>query len=373
MVGLVHDYLLVMRGAERTFRAIADLWPNAPIYTLLYDKAVAVEAFAGRKVATSRIGRLPVDQSSFRALLPLYPPAIERLPVSGHDLVVSSSSAFAHGVRAAAGADHVCYCHSPFRYVWHARDAALAEVPYGLRPVLRRVLDRIRRWDLAASARVTHYIANSAITRERLWEFYGRESEIVHPPVEVDHFRLSTAEDYLLVVTELVRHKRVELALEAARRAGRKLRVVGKGPELERLRAKYGSATFLGRVDDEHLADLYSRCLAFVLPSVEEFGIAAVEAQAAGRPVLAVDAGGARETVVDGVTGVRVPPDSVDALAEAMRYVDFDGFDPEEIQAHASHFGPQAFRHRFAAEVQRLTGKMPTAAEVRAPEPAGTF
>jgi glycosyltransferase involved in cell wall biosynthesis len=357
-VGLAHDYLLVMRGAERTFAAIADTWPGAPIYTLLHDPAGTNGAFAGRTVVTSPLQRLGVRQRGFRRLLPLFPAAVERLPVAGHDVVVSSSSAWAHGLRARADACHVCYCHSPFRYVWHERERALSEAPAPLRPVAARVLERIRRWDVGAAARVTHYVANSRITAERIAAFYGLEAAaVVHPPVEVDRFRAPAVEpeDWFLLVSEVTAHKRIEVALEAASRAGARVRVVGEGPDLARLRARYaGTAEFLGRVGDEELASLYARCRAFAMPAIEEFGIAAVEAQAAGRPVLAAAAGGALETVADGETGVHVPPGDAGAFAEAMRAVDWDRFDPAAIRARAERFAPERFRERLRAEVERL-------------------
>ena len=180
---LVHDYLLVLRGAERTFAAIADLFPAAPVFTTLYSEEGTGGQFAGREVAQSWLSRFGVGQQGFRRLLPLYAGAVERLPVSGFELVVSSSSAFAHGVRPASNAVHVCYCHSPFRYAWHERARALEETPRLLRPVMSQFLDRARRWDLEASRRVTAYVANSAITRARIGDFYGRESVVVHPPV----------------------------------------------------------------------------------------------------------------------------------------------------------------------------------------------
>ncbi len=355
-VGLVHDYLLVMRGAERTFAAIAECFPDAPVYTLLYDPEGTSGAFDGREVRTSYLQRLGANQRSFRRLLPLLPGAVARLPVQEHDLVISSSSAFAHAVRPRSGALHICYCHTPFRYAWFERQRAEQELPRPLRPLLRLALDRVRKADLTASRRVSHYIANSETTRRRIERFWGRDATVIHPPVDVDRFAPGEPEDYLLVVTELVPHKRVDVALEAARRAGRPLKVVGTGPELERLRARHdGQAEFLGRVGDHELAKLYSHALALVVANVEEFGIAAVEAQAAGRPVVAPAAGGTLETVVPGTTGVLVPPEDPDALAEALRATDFRGFSPEAIREHAQRFSREAFQARLRAEVKRLT------------------
>jgi glycosyltransferase involved in cell wall biosynthesis len=355
-VGLAHDYLLVMRGAERTFAAMADAWPDARIYTTLYDVEGTNQRFARRDVRTSFLQRTGARQESFQKLLPLFPAAVERLPVGGHDLVVSSSSAFAHGIRPGPGAAHVCYCHSPFRYVWHEREMALNLFPSPARRIGGAVLDRLRRWDLRASERVTHYIANSEITQRRLEEFYGRESRVIHPPVEVDEFLAAGGEpeDWFLIVCQLVMHKRIEIALEAARAAGRRVKVIGDGPERERWQSEYGDvAEFLGRVPDDVLLDHYGRALAVVIPNIEEFGIVAVEAQATGRPVLAVAAGGAVETVIPGVTGELVEPED---LAEAMREVDFTRFDPQAARQSAVRFSPAGFCMVLRSEVARLTG-----------------
>lgn len=356
-VGLVHDYLLVMRGAERTFSAMASCWPQAPIYTLLYDSDGTDGRFEGRSIHTSYLQRLGVGQGGFRRLLPLFPSAAQRLPVAGHDVVVSSSSAFAHGVRVGADAVHVCYCHTPFRYAWHERRRTIAATHPALRPMLGLTLRYVRRWDVAASRRVTHYIAVSELSKRRIEEAYGREASVIHPPVETGRFEPAEPEDYFLVVAELVRHKEVDTALEAARRAGKPMRVVGTGPDFDWLRRRYGQgAEFLGRVDDRELASLYARAQALVIPNIEEFGITAVEAQAAGRPVVAADGGGARETVREGETGVFVRHGDVDALAEALRYTDYSAFSRKALTEHANRFSEARFRARLRREVERVAG-----------------
>jgi glycosyltransferase involved in cell wall biosynthesis len=361
-VALAHDYLLVMRGAERTFHAMAECWPDAPIYTLLFDEEGTRGRFAGRTIYTSRLQALGVSQRGFRRLLPILPYAAERLDLTRHDVVISSSSAFAHGFKVAQSAAHICYCHTPFRYSWYEQERALAEVPAPLRPALRWQLQRLRDWDVRASRRVTHYIANAQITQERIARFFGRESEIVHPPVEVDRFSVGAPEDFLLVVCELVRHKRVDTALEAAKRAGRRTIVVGDGPDGPRLRQLYASsAEFVGRAPDDELADLYRRSLALVIPNVEEFGITSVEAQASGRPVVALNAGGARETVIDGETGVLVDGDGPDALAEALRHTDFERFDPRRARENAERFSVSAFQEKLRDAVDRALGYVPSA------------
>jgi glycosyltransferase involved in cell wall biosynthesis len=360
-IGLVHDYLLVMRGAERTFAAIADSWPGAPIYTLLFDPLGASE-FGDRNVTTSYLQRLRVSQRGFRRMLPFFPRAVEHLPVQGHDIVVSSSSAFAHGVRPRPGGVHICYCHTPFRYVYFERRRALDEMPLPLRPVMNQVLERIGRWDGAAAARVDHYVANSEFTRQRIADIYQREASVVYPPVDVARFSRHPAqpEDFFLIVAEMVRHKRVDVALEAARLAGRRVKVVGAGPELGRLRAAYGdTAEFLGRLPDDQLDTLYARAQALIVPNVEEFGITIVEAQAAGRPVVAADGGGARETILPDRTGVLVPNGDVSAFAEVLRETDFDRFDPAKMQSNAARFSVDEFCERLTAEVRSLAHPVP--------------
>ena len=352
--GLAHDYLLVMRGAERTFAAIADLAPAAPIYTLLYDRDGTGGRFDGHRVVTSGLQRLGVRQRGFRALLPLLPGAAARLPADGHDLVVSSSSAFGHGIRTREDATHVCYCHSPFRYAWFERERALAEVPAPLRPLLDRTLRRIRERDLEIARRVTSYVANSRFCQERIRRFWDRDATVVHPPVEVERFAPGEPEDFFLTVGEVTRHKRLAIALDAASRAGKRVVVVGDGPELPRLRSEYaGRHEFRGRVSDAELEALFPRALALIVPGVEEFGIAAVEAQAAGRPVVGIDAGGLRETVIGGETGELVPEDDVDAMAEVLAHTDFTRYDAARLRANAERFSREAFQERLRAEVDQ--------------------
>jgi glycosyltransferase involved in cell wall biosynthesis len=350
-VTLAHDYLLVMRGAERTFAAMADLYCDAPIFTLLYDEEGTNGRFEGRSITTSPLQRLGSRQANFRRLLPLYPLAVARLRPPACDVLLSSSSAFAHGVPAPQGAVHVCYCHAPFRYAWYEQARALAEAPPALRPLLRLQLRRMRRWDRAASERVDAYIANSQLTRERIRRFYGREAPIIHPPVETHRFAPGEPGDSLLVVSEIVRHKRLDVALEAARRARAPIRVVGSGPDYAALSRAYPEADFLGRASDEELVELYASARAVVVPSMEEFGITAVEAQAAGRPVIAAAAGGALETVLDGQTGRLAVLDDVESFTRAIEGIDQLEFDPARAVENAARFSVEVFRSSIAAFV----------------------
>jgi glycosyltransferase involved in cell wall biosynthesis len=361
-IALVHDYLLVRRGAERTFEAIAECFPEAPIYTLLHDPEGSEERYAGRQVHTSFLQRLGRTQTNFRELLPAFPLAVRSLPLNGHRLVISSSSAFAHAVRVDRDARHLCYCHSPFRYAWFERGRALGEVSPRLRPALAATLAGVRASDRAAAGRVDRYLSNSRLTRRRVADYWGRESGVVNPPVEVIRFAprsrgKETPRRSLLVVGELVAHKRVDIALEAARRADVPIVVVGEGPERERLEARYaipGRVDFLGRVDDRKLTSLYASAMALVMTNAEEFGIVAVEAMAAGRPVLAAAVGGALETVIDGETGRLVPAGDVEALARAIKETDFERFGPARIRAHAARFSRDAFKRRLRGEIERM-------------------
>jgi glycosyltransferase involved in cell wall biosynthesis len=355
-VVLAHDYLLVLRGAERTFAAMADLYESAPIFTLLYDEQGTGGRFAGHAITTSPLQRLGVNQRNFRPLLPLYPYAIERLQPPDCEVVLSSSSAFAHGIRVPAGAIQVCYCHAPFRYAWYEEERALSETPRVLRPILRAQLQRMRTWDLAASRRVDYYIANSKLTQERIRRYYGREAPIVHPPVETHRFTPGEVGDHLLVVSELVRHKRVHVALEAARRAGVPIAVVGSGPEHETLSAAYPEARFIGRTGDEELTGLYERARAVIVPSMEEFGITAVEAQAAGRPVIAAAAGGTLETVIQGETGLFATLDDPASFASAIEGLARLEFDPARAVANAERFSVAAFQRRLTEHVRQALG-----------------
>jgi glycosyltransferase involved in cell wall biosynthesis len=363
-VALVHDYLLVMRGAERTFAAIADRWPDAPIHTTLFDGEGTCGRFDGRDVRTSWLQRFGVRQSGFRRLLPAFPKAVESLDLSDASVVISSSSAFAHGVRVPEGAVHVSYCHSPFRYVWHERERALAEIPIWGRAALDQLLRRVQRWDLARAAEVTQYVANSQLTRRRIQDFYGRDCRVVHPPVEIDRFAPGEPEDWFLMVGELVDHKCAEVALEGARRAGVRVKVVGDGPARARLAARFQNAEFLGRVSDWTLTDLYARARALLVANVEEFGITAVESQASGRPVVAPAHGGARETVLDGVTGILLETPTSDAFAEVLREVDFDNFWTQAVVGNAERFSVHAFQDGMAHEVNLALGVAEPAAPV---------
>ncbi len=354
-VALVHDFLLDLRGAERVFAAICARWPEADLFTAVYDERGTEGRFAHRRVHSSFLQRLRPTARTFRPLLPLYPHAIESLDLRGYDTVISSSSAWAHGVIVDPGAVHVCYCHNPFRYAWTEREATISARPRPLRPILRLLLNRWRQWDWIAAQRVDRYVANSTVTAARVRRYLGRDALVLHPPVEIDRFRPAPeggVGDHYVVLAELMAHKRIDVAVRAFNRLGRPLLVVGDGPELRRLRRMAGpTVSFTGRVSDDEVARLLRASLALVVTATEEFGIAAVEAQAAGRPVIALAEGGVLENVVAGETGFFYERNDPEALAEAVASFDPLAVDPAACVASAERFGVARFQDALARVV----------------------
>jgi glycosyltransferase involved in cell wall biosynthesis len=336
------------------FLAMCEIWPEADVFTAVYDPEGTEGRFEHRNVQATFLQRLHPTSRTFRPLLPFYPAAIESLDLSGYDLVVSSSSAWAQGVICGPGTVHVCYSHNPFRYAWNDRDRTLAERRDPIsRAALRRLFHRWRQWDWIAAQRVDHYIANSRVTQGRIRSYFGRESTIVHPPVETARFKPASPDGYYLVLSELMPHKRIDQAVHAFNRLGLPLVVAGDGPDMRRLRRFAGpTITFAGRVSDEQVARLLAGCRSLIVTAVEEFGIAAVEAQAAGRPVISVAAGGALETVVDGVTGT-FWNGGASELADVVAGFDTDAVDPHKCVESARRFDVDVFRRSLPREVYR--------------------
>ena len=353
-VALVHDFLLDVRGAERVFLALCDLFPEADLFTAVYDERGTEGRFADRRPATSFLQRTRPNARTFRALLPLYPYAMEALDLRGYDLVISSSSAWAHGVIADADAIHLCYCHNPFRYAWNAREVTLSKYDPLRRAMLGFVFQRWRQWDWIAAQRVDFYAANSETTRKRVKRYFGREADVLYPPVETTRFAPGPVGNDYVVLSELMPHKRIDLAVEAFSELQVPLTVVGNGPDARRLRRIAGpSIRFTGRVSDDEAAALLSSARALVVTATEEFGIAAVEAQAAGRPVIALNEGGVRETVVEGETGVFFERPEPASLVEAVRGFDPLAVDPQACVDNAARFDVSHFRHGLRALVER--------------------
>ena len=356
------------------FAALCDLFPQADVYTAVYDEQGTEGWFSHRDVNTSFLQRLRPTARTFRPLLPLYPYAMEALDLSGYDLVVSSSSAWAHGVIVDAEAVHVSYCHNPFRYAWNAREQTLAQHALPLRPALSVIMRRWRMWDQLAAQRVDHYVANSETTRLRVRRYFGREASVLHPPVDTARFTPADAPgDEFMVLSELMPHKRIELAVQAFTDLGLPLVVVGNGPDARRLKRLAGpTVRFAGRVSDEEAARLLAHARALVVPATEEFGIAAVEAQAAGRPVIALREGGARETVVEGVTGTFFDEPTVASLTGAIRRFDIDAIEPQDCVRNARRFDLTGFRQGMLGVVEEaLAQERGTREDVRRRVPRG--
>lgn len=358
-VALVHDFLLDLRGAERVFLELCRMWPDAPIYTPVYDEEATEGRFADRIIHTSFLQSLRPSARTFRALLPLYPAAIESFDLSGYELVISSSSAWAHAVLCDEPATHVSYCHNPFRYAWNDRDQTLARRRDPItRAFLRGAFRRWRQWDWIAAQRTDRYVANSRTTRARIRSYFGREAAVVYPPICAARFSPGPTGDHYAVVSELMPHKQLEVAITAFNRLRLPLLIVGDGPDARRLRRAAGpTIRFCGRLPDSAVAEILQGARALIQTSVEEFGLAAVESQAAGRPVIANLGGGALETVIDGETGC-FWQGGAEELARAVLAFDDAAIDPLACARNAARFDGQHFRRGILAQVQAaLTGR----------------
>jgi glycosyltransferase involved in cell wall biosynthesis len=347
-VAIIAERLIDLRGGERVVTAVAEMIPHADIYaTVAADHHIP--EFGGRRVHTSFVQGLPGAKKLFRAYLPLYPMAIERLDLRRYDAVISLSSAFAHGALTNPETTHVCYCHTPLRFAWNYQHAYNRRSNALVRVVTAPLLHYIRSWDVAASHRVDAYVANSKNVQRRLWKYYRRESSVIYPPVDTTRFQPSNDRcDHYLIVSALNDHKRVDIAVAAFSRLGLPLYVVGSGPDEARLRSRASSnVKFLGRVGEAELAHLYATCKAFVFTSDEDFGIAPVEAQAAGRPVIAYASGGALETVKDGETGILFHDQTAACLEQTIINFDSNAFRPATIRANAQRFSVERFQDQF--------------------------
>ena len=372
-VALVHDFLLDIRGAERVFSVLCEMYPEADLFTAVYDERGTEGWFSERTVRTSFLQRVRPTARTFRGLLPLYPYAMESLDLSGYDVVISSSSAWAHGVLVDPEAVHVCYCHNPFRYAWNAREQTLAGRDPLTRTALGVILKQWRTWDFIAAQRVDRYVANSETTRKRVARYFDREASVLHPPVDTGRFAQSSSvgESYV-VLSELMPHKRIDVAVEAFNRLGLPLTIVGNGPDARRLRRLAGpTVEFTGRVSDAEVERLLAEARALVVTATEEFGIAAVEAQAAGRPVIALREGGVRETVVEDVTGTFYEEPHPDALVDAVARFDALAINPDACVRNARRFDVSEFRQGMSAVVEEALGSERAPREQRRGRPRG--
>lgn len=380
-VALVHDYLVERGGAEKTLAALLQAFPEAPVYTSIYNPETTLDVFRSAGVRTSFLQRLTAHPRRYRALLPLYPLAFRSFDLRGYDLIISSASAFAKGVRKAPSARHICYCYTPPRFVWHYQNANGAErfpppVRFGL-----GALSLYLRWvDRAGARGVDRFLTSSRYVAARIADAYGRHATVVPPPIDCDQFAPATSTgDFFLVVSRLVPYKRIDLAIEAFDRAGLPLLVVGDGRDRRRLTSLAHSerirpdgrpsGRFLGHLPQDEVRALLAACRALVVTAEEDFGMAALEANASGRPVIAYGRGGAQDTVLPGVTGVTFPEQTVTSLLTALDDFQRLPFDPEALVRHARLFDTAEFQRRIREVISEEMQLGPVGAEETATVP----
>ena len=356
-VAIVHDWLNQTGGAEQVLEALKELYPDAPIYTSIYDRKRMPPAYRSWDIRTSFMQHLPGVTRKHQWYLMLYPLAFEGFDFSGYDLIISNKSAFCHGIVTPPEALHLCYCLTPTRFLWmyqlYRQREGIGRISDA---VLRLLIPWLRLWDQVAARRVDHFAAISRTVQQRIRKFYQRDSEIIYPPVDTDRFRPSGQPpgDYFLIVSRLIPYKRIDLAVEAFTQLRIPLWIVGDGRDRAALERKAGAnVRFLGRVGDKELVSLLQGCRAFILPGLEDFGIAPLEAMACGRPVIAYAGGGALDTVIEGETGMFFYEQTPDALAQVVQSFDSGDFDPAVCRAQAERFSRPIFQREIKAFVER--------------------
>ncbi|MDI4644169.1 glycosyltransferase family 4 protein [Cohnella hashimotonis] len=373
-VAIVHDYLNQMGGAERVVSSLLRIYPDAPVFTTIADRAKLPADLRSADIRTTWMQRIPGINKRFKLFFWLYPLAVRSMDLSGFDLIISSSSAYAKGVRVPEGAVHVCYCHTPMRFAWdfdnYVKDMELSAA---VKKLSRLMIAPLRRWDAANTAGADELIANSSIVQERIRDHYGRQAAIIHPPVDTERFSRGKSEarapgDYYLVVSRLVSYKRIDVAVEACSLLGERLIVVGDGPDRERLARLAGpNVSFLGRLPDGEVERLMRGCRALLFPGVEDFGITPLEVNACGRPVIAYREGGAQDTIRQGLNGLFFDKQTRESLARTLLGFQSWTWDPARIRAYAAGFGEE----RFEREIRAAVSAALSAREQPAASPAG--
>ena len=361
-VALVHYWLLGSRGGEKVLEAICRIFPDADIFTLFYDPESVPALIRSKNVKASFLNPF---KRFYRSLLPMMPMALEAFDLRAYDLIISSESGPAKGVLSSATSKHLCYCHTPMRYLWELYPAYRNEFRQNplARALMAPIASYLRTWDYSTAARVDTFVANSRNVRHRIWKTYRRKSRVVYPPVPVDSFHYSTSSDYFFMVSEMVAYKRLDYAVQTFARNGRKLKIVGDGPEYARLRKLAASnVEFCGRVPDHELKELYARSTAFLMPGEEDFGMTMVESLASGKPVIALSRGGAMDIVENGC-GVLYADPLESSLEDALRAFDRVEklIDPEQLRIRASAFSEAVFERDFRAALNRCRSKNPPA------------
>lgn len=358
-IALVHDHLAQDGGAELVLKALKEMFPEAPIFALIFDPENTNSFFAGQDIKTSFLQKIPLGVSRYQWWLSLMPLATENYNLMDYDIIISSASAFAKGVITRPDSVHICYCHTPTRYLWTDTHGYVQELRANplIKIILPFTLRKLRQWDRLAADRVDVFIANSQTVKNRIKKYYSRESEMIYPPVEVDKFFISdNPKKYYLAGSRLVPYKRIDLVVQAFSRLNIPLKIFGVGPELKKLKRQAKSKIeFLGRVSDEEKRRLFADCLAYLNPQEEDFGITAVEAMAAGRPVIAYRAGGATETVKEGETGEFFEEQWWEELADKVIRFQPDKYNPAAIREHAKQFGVERFKEKVLRLINILT------------------
>jgi glycosyltransferase involved in cell wall biosynthesis len=364
-VAIIHYWLVGMRGGEKVIEALCEMYPQADIFTHVYVPEMISDRIRQHRVIPTFINSLPRAAKMYKTYLPLMPLALEQLDLRGYDLVISSESGPAKGIIPPSDALHVCYCHTPMRYIWnmyHDYRSSAGRVARLMMPSLSHYL---RMWDVTSAARVDSFVANSATVAKRIQRYYGAESVVIHPPVDTDAFSIadsSELKDYYLMAGELVAYKRPDLAVRAFNEMKLKLVVIGGGDMLDEVRSLAGpTVTVLGSQPFDILKQHYAQCRALIFPGEEDFGMVPVEAMASGRPVVAFGQGGATETVAPGVSGVFFADQTVDAISSAVKSLDSIEIDPKKIAAHAGRFGRAQFFQKMRAHIDSLLAERSSA------------
>jgi len=357
-VALVHDMLTQYGGGEKVLRALSDGYPEAPIFTLVFDENNMGDIFPGDRVITSFLQQLPFSDRRYKWYLPLMPHATEGYDLSGFDLVISSSSAFAKGVIAGQDSRHICYCHTPTRYLWADRHDYVNGLNYNklVSSLICLSLTRLRVWDRLSSAGVDHFIANSKNVKNRIKKYYGRKSYVIYPPVETDKFYISeNIGNYFLAGGRMVPYKRFDLIVEAFNKLGIPIKIFGVGPEFSKLkRMASRNVEFLGFVDERDKAELYSNAIAFINPQNEDFGITTVEAMASGTPVIAYNAGGAKESIVSGVSGEFFHEQRWESLADKVLNFNKNNYNRAKIKKLSERFNVENFKQNIKNFIENI-------------------
>jgi len=357
-VALVHDYLNQYGGAEKVLEVFAEIFPNAPIYTLICDKKIADRIFPKKDIRTSFLQKIPFIKKHHRFFPPLMPLAIEKMDLSDFDIVISDSAAFAKGVITKPETLHICYCHTPIRYAWddshkYVREFSMSKLAKIFVPLF---MNYLRLWDREAAYRVDRFLCNSNFVAERIRKYYKQEPAVIYPPVDGGFLKPSnrSPQNYYLMVGRLLVYKRFDIAIEAFNRLELPLKIIGNGPEMDKLKKMANwNIEFLGELRGEDLREYYQNCRALIFPQEEDFGIVALEAMACGRPVIAYRGGGALESVLGGKTGVFFDEQTVDSLAEAVRKFDPVRFNPKFIRRHALKFDKRIFKEKIKDFIEK--------------------